>query len=83
MNEPQWACRDVFRRLNDYVDRELASEEAAKVAEHLEECARCAREFAFEAELLQELKAKIRRIRVPASLRGRVEEAINRARREG
>lgn len=83
MTGPAWECHDVFQRLNDYVDRELAPDEADQVTAHLEECARCAKAFAFEAALLEELKARVRRIRVPQSLKGKVEEALSRARREG
>jgi len=63
-------------RLNDYVDRELSSEEEALVAGHLEQCAQCASVFDFEAGVVIELMAKLNRIRVPESLKGRVADAL-------
>ena len=48
----RYTCEEAFRRLDDYLDRELSSEETALVHEHLEICAGCAREFNFEASVL-------------------------------
>lgn len=64
----RYTCQDVFRRLNDYLDRELSPAEMALVKEHLDTCAQCASEHAFEATVLLELKSKLRRIDVPQSL---------------
>src|SRR6266496_3515153 len=60
----RYSCEEVFRRLNDYLDRELSPAEMALVQEHLDTCAQCAGEHAFEASVLRELKAKLRRIDV-------------------
>jgi anti-sigma factor (TIGR02949 family) len=65
-------CEQAFARLDDYVDRELAPEELAAVEAHLEVCAVCAREFALESELLNELKLKLRRIEAPPGLLRRI-----------
>lgn len=72
-------CEEMFRRLDDYLDRELSAEETRVVEGHLEICALCATEYAFEAGVLKDLKSKLRRIEVPGSLR----EKIGRAIREG
>lgn len=64
----RYTCEEVFRRLNDYLDRELSPAELALVKEHLDTCAQCASEHAFEASVLQELKRKLRRIDLPQSL---------------
>ena len=80
----RYTCEEVFRRLNDYLDRELSPAEMAMVQEHLETCAQCASEHAFEASVLRELKAKLRRIDVPQSLIEKVEAILSDPRlREG
>lgn len=61
-----YSCEEVFRRLDDYVDRELSPDEIDRVEEHLATCAECAGEARFESELVRELKAKLGRLRVPS-----------------
>ena len=68
----RYTCEEVFRQLNDYLDRELSPAEMALVKEHLATCAQCASEHAFEASVLQELKRKLRRIDLPQSLLDKV-----------
>lgn len=65
-------CAETFRRLDDYVDRELAPEEFAAVAAHLEQCAICADEFAVERDLLDGIRAKLTRVRVPDGLMAKI-----------
>ena len=72
----RYTCEEMFRRLDDYLDRELSPEETRSVEAHLEICALCATEFAFEAGVLKEVRKKLRRIEVPASLRDKVGRAI-------
>ena len=72
----RYTCEEMFRRLDDYLDRELSPEETRIVEAHLEICALCATEFAFEAGVLKEVRNKLRRIEVPASLRDKVGRAI-------
>jgi anti-sigma factor (TIGR02949 family) len=74
-------CKEAFRRLDAYVDRELAPDEVARVEEHLATCVNCAREFAFERRLLEELKTKLRRIDVPRSVRESVRAVLAGKRR--
>ena len=45
-------CEEAFRRLDDFLDRRLARTEMHLIEEHLEICAACAREFTFEASVL-------------------------------
>ena len=52
----RYTCEEVFRRLDDYVDRELAEEETQMVRRHLDACAVCASEYAFEADVLDKLR---------------------------
>jgi len=77
----RYTCEEVFRRLNDYLDRELSPAEMAMVQEHLNTCAQCASEYAFEASVLRELKGKLRRIDLPQSLIEKVEAILSSARR--
>ncbi len=72
----RYTCQETFARLDDYLDRELRPEETHLVKEHLEVCALCAAEFAFEASVLNQLKAKLRRVAAPPSLLDKVARAL-------
>jgi hypothetical protein len=50
------------------------------VHEHLEICAGCAREFNFEASVLNGVRNKLRQIDLPASLQLRILSALDKAR---
>jgi len=69
-------CEEMFRRLDDYMDRELSEEEAALVREHLETCAVCAAEYTFEASMLNSVREKLRHISAPRDLLGRIAARI-------
>jgi anti-sigma factor (TIGR02949 family) len=72
----RFTCEEAFRRLDDYLDRELSAHEMTLVREHLEICAGCAREFRFEASVLTGVRAKLRQIDVPEDLQARVLGAL-------
>jgi anti-sigma factor (TIGR02949 family) len=74
----RFTCEEAFRRLDDYLDRELSPEEMAMVREHLETCAVCTREFTFEASLLTEVRRKVQRIDVPPGLLERINRELGR-----
>jgi anti-sigma factor (TIGR02949 family) len=74
----RYRCEEVFRRMDEFLDRELASGEAALVREHLETCAACASEYAFEEHVLLTVKAKLRRVAIPPELRTRIEQSLSR-----
>ena len=76
----RYTCEEAFRRLDDYLDRELSSEETVLVREHLEICTGCAREFNFEASVLEGVREKLRQIDVPESLQLRILSVLDRAR---
>ena len=76
----RYTCEEAFRRLDDYLDRELSSEETVLVREHLEICAGCAREFNFEASVLRGVREKLRQIDVPESLQLRILSVLDRER---
>jgi anti-sigma factor (TIGR02949 family) len=69
---PPYDCREAFRRIHDYLDRELAPAEIGPVRAHLEVCAVCAREFRFEAQVIDEFRARLRRVSVPADFKSRL-----------
>ncbi|HSJ31961.1 MAG TPA: zf-HC2 domain-containing protein [Longimicrobiales bacterium] len=68
----RFSCEEAFRRLGDYLDRELSASEMALIDEHLEICAGCAREFAFERSILNGVRTKLREVELPADLRARI-----------
>ncbi|HEV8357983.1 MAG TPA: zf-HC2 domain-containing protein [Gemmatimonadales bacterium] len=78
----RFTCEEVFRRLDDYLDRELSTEEMRLVREHIATCAACAAEHRFEQRVLEDVKDKLRRIAMPAGLLDKVHAAILRAQAE-
>ena len=76
----RYTCEEAFRRLDDYLDRELSSEETELVREHLEICAGCEREFNFESSVLHEVRTKLRQIDLPDSLQARIAAALEKKR---
>ena len=76
----RYTCEEAFRRLDDYLDRELSAEETTLVREHLEICAGCAREFGFEESLLRGVRSKLRQIELPESLQARILSVLNKER---
>lgn len=68
----RFTCEEAFRRLDDYLDRELSAPEMELVREHLEICAGCAREFGFEESVLKGVRTRLRQIDLPPDLESRV-----------
>lgn len=77
------SCEELFRRLDDYLDRELDEREARLVREHLETCAVCAGEYGFEASVLMNVRKKLGRIQAPAGLMARISKRIAEAEKRG
>jgi anti-sigma factor (TIGR02949 family) len=75
----RYTCEEVFRRLNDYLDRELTAAEIRLVEEHLDACEGCASEYRFEAAVLEDLRRKLRSVRLPPGLAARIARTIERA----
>ncbi|MEO6461951.1 MAG: zf-HC2 domain-containing protein [Candidatus Eisenbacteria bacterium] len=65
-------CEEVFRRLDDYLDRELTPAEMEQVKEHLERCAVCAGEFRFDETVLRLVRARLSRVQAPPGLLGAI-----------
>jgi anti-sigma factor (TIGR02949 family) len=82
MKVDRYTCEEVFRRLNDYLDRELSPHETQLVRGHLEVCAVCAAEFKFEESVLKEVRTKVKRIAAPADLLSKVSLALKQAQTE-
>jgi anti-sigma factor (TIGR02949 family) len=72
-------CEETFRRLDDYLDRQLSDEEIRLVEAHLRECAMCSREFVFEAEVIRSVRQKLQRVSVPPGLLDRIIGQIARS----
>jgi len=79
----RYTCLETFRSLDDYLDRELNAEEMRLVREHLETCAACAMEFAFEERVLGDIRYKLRRISAPPELREKVSALLKKERAGG
>ena len=75
----RYTCEEAFRRLDDFIDRELSEEEQRLVREHLEVCAMCAGEFEFEAAVLCQVRERLRRIDTPPGLIDRITRALGPA----
>lgn len=79
----RYACEAVFRRMDDYLDRELGSTEVEQVRAHLETCVACASEYRFEEMLLDDVRAKLRRVAIPRDLLSQIEQRLATTRRSG
>lgn len=66
---PELDCREVFRRIDDYLDGSLPTEDIRAVRDHLDACSHCAGEYGFSEGLVSELKSKLRTIGCPDRLR--------------
>jgi anti-sigma factor (TIGR02949 family) len=74
----RFTCEEIFARLDDFVDRELTSDEMRMVEEHLATCAACASEYRFEVGVLDGVRRKLRRLAVPPDLMARISARIER-----
>lgn len=82
-NRPdQLACEDLFRKLDDFLDREISPRDAVLVREHLETCAVCAGEYAFEESVLRNVRRKLSRIAAPPGLLQKISARIAEARKQ-
>jgi anti-sigma factor (TIGR02949 family) len=74
MSEPldRMTCEEAFRRLDDYLDRELSPDEMLLVEGHLRICEVCTSEFVFEASVLTGVRGKLRSISAPSDLLARI-----------
>jgi anti-sigma factor (TIGR02949 family) len=75
-------CEEAFRRLDDYLDRELGTEETRLIEEHLATCAACLQEFTVERSVTDGLRRKLRRAAAPVDLLARIRAKLERAAEE-
>ena len=69
-------CKEAFRSIQDYLDRELTAQETERVRAHLAYCAVCLREFRFEGQVLADFRAKLQRVAAPPDLVASVRSAL-------
>ena len=69
-------CEQTFRRIQDFLDRELSIEELVLVQEHLDGCGICAEEYRFEASVLRWVGRSLNEVQVPEDLFERVSIAL-------
>lgn len=67
-----YSCEEALRRLNDYLDHELTSDERVIVIQHLEICKPCFKRFSFEQTLIVSLREKLTHLRAPETLRAKL-----------
>lgn len=70
-------CREVFLRIDDYIDRALSSAEIERVSAHLDDCSPCAKELGFTSGMIEQIRAKLARVRAPEHLRTRLAEILS------
>ncbi len=73
-----YSCEEALRRLNDYLDHELTSDERIVVIQHLEICKPCFKRFSFEQTLMVSLREKLTHVRAPETLRARLHTLLRR-----
>ena len=72
----QYNCQEAYRRIDDYLDKELPAEEIQLVAEHLEFCLMCASEFKYEATLIEAVRKKFNLISEPSGLFAKISRSL-------
>lgn len=70
-------CEETYRRVQDYLDRELSPEETRLVREHLDGCGICAEEYVFEASVLRRVRQCLAETEVPDDLFERVSASLD------
>lgn len=69
----RYTCEQFFRRLPEFLDKELSPAETQSMREHLEWCTVCLEEFEFERDLLEEVRKQLKPVEeAPAGLRERI-----------
>jgi anti-sigma factor (TIGR02949 family) len=74
-------CDEVLGKLDEYLDRNLSTEEVRQVNDHLTACLGCLEKYRFEHALLAGIRSRLRRISLPphllASIRLRLDSATS------
>ncbi len=69
VNADFYSCEEAVKRLNEYLDHEMTTEERVVVLKHLEICRPCLARFSFEQTLVVSLRQKVSHLCIPATLR--------------
>jgi len=77
-----YTCKEALQRLDDYLDRELSPREMQLVQRHLKICHECSKKFAFEAELITQVRVKLQRIDLPSGLMERLSQTLSQSQEE-
>ena len=75
----RYTCEQADLDMDAYLDRELGTQATRQVSAHLETCAGCGERFRSEADLLSEVRTKLKRIQVPPTLLRRVRACLQEA----
>ncbi|HET7037803.1 MAG TPA: mycothiol system anti-sigma-R factor [Thermomicrobiaceae bacterium] len=73
-------CDEALKRLYEYLDRELSSEELVEVQRHLDACPPCRDRFTFEADVLRLVRKSCRDVSAPPELVERVKRICSQER---
>ncbi len=65
-------CREVYERLDDFIDQALDGDDLARVAKHLEKCRHCSGEHELTCSMVRSIKEKLRRLKAPENLKARI-----------
>jgi len=71
-----YTCKEAMERLNDYVDRELSPREMQLVKRHLKICHECTKRFAFEEDVIRQVRSKLESLQEPEGLMARLSQKI-------
>jgi mycothiol system anti-sigma-R factor len=66
------SCDDVLSHVFEFLDHETGDERRAVIAEHLEDCSPCLREFGIEAEFKALVRRRCGGDAPPSGLRDRI-----------
>ena len=71
------SCEDVLSHVFEFLDHETGHERRAVIAEHLEDCSPCLREFGIEAEFKALVRRRCGGDAPPSGLRDRIKLQLN------
>jgi anti-sigma factor (TIGR02949 family) len=71
-------CKEAVKRLNEYLSKELTTDEAADIQQHLGECQGCLARFTFEENLIQTIRQRAQQVVAPANLRDKILSLLHR-----
>lgn len=71
-------CEESYKRLHDFLDRELTAEEIEEVKMHIHRCPPCEVEFRFEESVLRHVRRCMGDVPCPGELEKMVSAAIDR-----